>query len=275
MSYLKEPGYFADKGAPNSLKRPFHEPGGIKYRWYKNDLDSYLELFSSAKGADIIGESSTAYSQRPHRDNVAQRIRAFRPDARIIYVMRDPIERAISHYWWNVQHEGESRGLLDALRDDSRYIDTSYYAMQLEPYLSMFDRSRVMCMTMESLASHPAETLSNLFRWLEIDPSHVPPKIGERKNVTPSRIVRQNHSSILQQIRFSNLWGRVGWCVPKGIRSLARRFVEQPVDRNPHEESNAIDYLRPIALLQTRELCCLLEREFPEWRTLSAVPANG
>jgi len=59
----------------------------------------YLSLFARAGDKPIIGESSTGYTQAPRFHGVPQRIRGFRPDARFVYIMRDPIERTISHYW--------------------------------------------------------------------------------------------------------------------------------------------------------------------------------
>src|SRR4051794_17663311 len=64
----------------------------------------YLELFAGAKNESIIGESSTVYSKIPKFRGVPERIGKFNPEARFIYVMRDPIERTISQYWFRVRY---------------------------------------------------------------------------------------------------------------------------------------------------------------------------
>ena len=76
-------------------------PNIKKLELWKSE-EHYLELFQSANTVEIIGEASTLYAKLPRITGVPERIAQFNPDARSIYVMRDPIERAISHYW----HDG-------------------------------------------------------------------------------------------------------------------------------------------------------------------------
>ena len=66
-------------------------------RSLKGESD-YLRLFAAAGDATVIGESSTTYAKLARHAGVARRIADFNPDARIIYIMRDPIKRIESHY---------------------------------------------------------------------------------------------------------------------------------------------------------------------------------
>ena len=104
MSEFKEPQYFADLGKDISRNQfPTEE--------------AYLSLFKNAGNAKIIGESSTNYSKIPEFTGVPQRIKAFSPEAKIIYIMRDPIERALSHYWERVKRYLEGRDLLTTIKN--------------------------------------------------------------------------------------------------------------------------------------------------------------
>ena len=268
MSPLKEPGFFASNGPPRASKRQFHEPEGVRYRQYQNDLESYLGLFRDCGDATIVGESSTAYSQRPWREGVAERIARFQPDPHILYVMRDPIERTISHYWWTVQHDEERRDILTAINEPSPYCDASNYAMQLEPYVGLFGTSRVMCTTLERLSTEPAETLSEIFRWLGVDATHRPPNVNVRHNVTPRDVVQQFRSSRLHLLRHSRVWERIGPWVPRGLRSKARALTERTIARDSEASLRVAEYLRPICIEQSATLSKMLGREFPEWTTL-------
>jgi hypothetical protein len=60
--------------------------------------EQYLRLFKGASDEPYLAEGSTGYTKRPASEGVAERIHAFNPDARLIYVMRDPFERLVSHY---------------------------------------------------------------------------------------------------------------------------------------------------------------------------------
>ena len=88
MCEPKEPGYFVEQ---LNLKRG--------RGWYS-------KLFHGAEGASIRGESSTEYTKAPMYGGVPQRLAEFNPQAKIIYLMRDPIERSISHYWHMVRWHG-------------------------------------------------------------------------------------------------------------------------------------------------------------------------
>ncbi len=68
------------------------------------------------------------------------RIARFNPEARILYIMRHPIKRTISHYWYMVNFFGEGRTMLKTIDEDPDYRETSYYAMQLRPYIDLFGK---------------------------------------------------------------------------------------------------------------------------------------
>ena len=90
------------------------------------------------RDAEIRGETSPHYTNLPRFEGVAERMRELLGDgARLIYMVRDPIERMLSHYLHNVGGGYESRPMAEALADpDSAYVARSRYAMQLEPYLA-------------------------------------------------------------------------------------------------------------------------------------------
>jgi Sulfotransferase family len=83
MTEVKEPAFFED---PAHRKRPKE---GIGY-W--NNLSHYLELFALTGDRPVVGESTTDYTKLPLKTGVARRIFDFNSDARLIYLMRDPIE---------------------------------------------------------------------------------------------------------------------------------------------------------------------------------------
>jgi hypothetical protein len=198
---------------------------------------------------------------------VPKRIHEFNPNSRLIYVMRDPVERAISHYWHQVRWHGEHRPLSGAIRNDSRYRDVSYYAMQLAPYLELFARDQIKTLTFEELINKTEPTVTAIFRWLNVDHSTafetVPPE-----NVTPELIeqrrafwgLHDKHRFLQTAIDSS----------PKSVRGFARQVARRKVMRSRVDASDIVDYLRPFQRKQTTELTLLLGREFPEWTTLYA-----
>jgi hypothetical protein len=119
MSSPKEPCYFVEQKV---LRRVW--PGQWEQGYWRS-VERYLSLFADAGGAAVIAEASTFYSQEPRFSGVAERILSFNPSARFVYIMRDPIERTVSHYWHRVRWWGERREMLSAIRSDPHYRHVS------------------------------------------------------------------------------------------------------------------------------------------------------
>jgi hypothetical protein len=259
MSEIKETGYFFDR---REQVRPPHPKG------YWNDQDLYLELFAKAGDALYRGESSVGYTMLPHLTGVAKRICDFNPDARLIYIMRDPVERTISHYWWRVWLEGEARDIRTAILNDPFYRDVSNYVLQLEPYLELFRRDQLKMLTLEELNADPGRTLRDIFAWLGVDSAFTPPNERDKLNVTPKVLSQHRGRRWLQSFRTSPFWNAVGPRMPRSLRSLGRLLVERRVDKSSVSHDEVISFLQPIQREQTVRLSVLLGRDFPEWKSL-------
>jgi hypothetical protein len=132
-------------------------------------VDWYASHFSATDR--VRGESSPHYTSRPRFVGVAERMRSVVPEARLIYMVRDPIDRLLSHYVHNRGGGYEDRPLAEALADpDSAYVVRSRYFLQLEPYLDAFGRERIEIVTREELKAERAATLRRVFGFLEVDP---------------------------------------------------------------------------------------------------------
>lgn len=268
MVPMKEPTHFVD-GAELKPVSPSLWEAGI---W--RDRARYLDMFADAGNAIVVGESSTNYSKLPQITGVAQRIAEFNPSARILYIMRDPIERSISHYWHMVKWHNESREILKAVQQDPSYRQVSHYSLQLMPYFEHFGREQIKTLTLENLKADPGGTMRELFEWLGIEPTGETIRFGPAKNVTAREVSQAKGSGLLQRIKHSRAWDIVGPLVPKGIRAIGNRTSERHVDRQQVDTKKVAEYLRPLQQAETKELVELLGKEFPEWQTLYAKGAG-
>jgi len=261
MSDPKEPTHFVDGDELRSVSRRAWEAG------YWRDRDRYLDLFSQGDAAAIRGESSTAYAKRPRLGGVPERIAAHAPGARIVYILRDPIRRTVSHYLHAVQWNDEHRPPLEAVREDPHYREVSHYAMQLEPWRRILGPDRIHVMTLESLKARPVEMARELFEWLGVDPTQAPPRESPR-NVTRPDVARKRGPALLRRARTSAPVRALKRRLPWTVRELARRVLDEPVGWGSGRMDALVDYLRPIQLAETAVLEEMLERTFPEWTTL-------
>lgn len=129
--------------------------------WYASHFD---------RSAPVRGETSPHYTNLPRFEGVAERMASLIPEARIVYMVRNPIDRMLSHYLHNVGGGYETRSLADALGDPtSAYVDRSRYAMQVEPYLAAFGAERVAIVAREDLKDEREATMRRLFELCGVD----------------------------------------------------------------------------------------------------------
>jgi hypothetical protein len=262
MCSPEEPSYFVD---PRQLRGMWPDAWDEGY-WRSED--SYLRLFAPARDALLLGEASTAYTKRPLISGVAEKIRDFSPDARFVYLMRDPVERTISHYWHLVRFEAEHRPILEAVRTEPQYIDVSYYAMQLRPYFDIFGPDRVAVLTSEELFAAPEATMRSLYAWLGLENTCDVSRFTGPENVTPDELRMARGCGILRRLGQSRPLRRLVPHLPQGIRRLGLRLATRRVRRSVVATGDVAAFLRPIQMRQTKELEQLLGREFPQWTTL-------
>lgn len=123
--------------------------------------------------AAVRGETSPHYTNLPRFGGVAERIHSLLDDdVRLVYMVRDPIDRMLSHYVHNVGGGYEHRPLAEALADEaSSYLARSRYATQLAPYLEAFGVERIAIVAREELKRDRAATMRRAFSFLGVDPA--------------------------------------------------------------------------------------------------------
>jgi len=131
-------------------------------------LDWYASRFDGR--CPVRGESSPHYTNLPRFKGVPERIQRNCPDARLIYMVRDPIKRILSH-WVHATGAGyETRELVSTLSEpDTSYMHRSMYWMQLQPYLELFDREQIAIVTQEELQTEREETMRRAFAFAGVD----------------------------------------------------------------------------------------------------------
>ena len=254
MSQEKEPGYFVEELGLHKGEEWYLS------RWQEDSGDSLYR-----------GESSTHYTKLPIFKGVPERLFHYNPQARLIYIMRNPFDRVVSHYWHALRdayHGGELRSLLRAVQEDPSYLAFSDYATQLEPYFDRFGRGAVLTLTFEALLEDPQREVDRIYRWLGLASHPIGDKSGKAHNQKPKDITAVAGAGILNRIQYSTAWDRISPHVPAWIKNVAKKQAYRPVAGQ--EVARDIPRLREaVAELKRRQidsLTRLLGRDFPEWR---------
>jgi hypothetical protein len=147
--------------------------GGRSLDWYRR------QFAGAAPWQRAIGEASTMYSRYPLVRGVPERVSAQIPHAKLIYIVRDPIERIRSHYEHRVSVGTERAPLQHAVLENPVYLDCSRYAMQVERYLPVFPREQLLLITSEELRHRRRETMAHVYGFLNVDTTFVPGNIDK------------------------------------------------------------------------------------------------
>jgi len=167
--------------------------------WHKG-LEWYRSHFVG--DAKVYGESSPNYANYPFSQGVPERIHTLVPEAKLIYIVRDPIDRIISHYVHQYAVGREDRPLSEALADldDNPYLCRSKYAMQLEQYLKYVPEARVLMIAQEDLHRQRDETLKSVFRFLEVDDSFHCEEFSHIKHASRGKRRRRHGAASLEYL---------------------------------------------------------------------------
>lgn len=151
----------------------------IQGRNYEKGREWYESRFRGT--AAVRGECSTNYTKAHLFPGVAQRMYDLVPEARLLYMVRDPIPRMISHYVQNRVREGEDRSFAEAVTEGERnkYIMTSRYYWQLQPYLKTFGADQILVRSLESLRDDPADTLGDIQSFIGASPQVTDPQLRQ------------------------------------------------------------------------------------------------
>lgn len=152
---------------------------------WREKLDWYRTNFLVR--TPVRGESSPAYSMDPRFGDVPARIQETIPHARIIYLVRDPIPRALAHFvewtFLRVEQRPFEEAFADLEEPSNAYVMSSRYAHQIGKYRERFPDSRVLVLDQRDLLSRRRETLRRVFEFLEVDPDFWTPEFEREHNV--------------------------------------------------------------------------------------------
>lgn len=214
MSREKEPDFFVPEKSRGSRE------------WYESQFDP---------SAPVRGESSVSYTRYPDVTGVPERIHALIPDARFVYLVRDPIDRIVSHYLFRLLDHPEIGSLenaLDTPRHGTGFLTISRYWLQLEQYLAHFDEEQILVVDSDELGAHRAETLTAIFRFLGVDPGFRSDTFEVRHNRTRP-LQRSRIGLAMLKALYGALGPKVAYAIasnaPEGLKGRFRRPIERPV----------------------------------------------
>ncbi|HEY0376131.1 MAG TPA: sulfotransferase [Pyrinomonadaceae bacterium] len=162
--------------------------------------EEFEQLFAGVKGEKAVGIKRPNYLAKPE---VPGRIKGMIPEARLIAVLRDPVQRAVAAYFHYVNNgfippaplEKSMARLLGGEYEKSypksgEILEYGLYHKHLERYLSFFDRGRILVLFQDEIAKDNLAQLRKVYRFLEIDDAYVPRRLNDRPQAVVYSIPR-------------------------------------------------------------------------------------
>jgi hypothetical protein len=198
----------------------------LEHNW-RRGLAWYMAQFGGQ--AQIHGETSPNYTFFPFFSGVAERMYAVVPEAKLIYMVRDPIDRVVSGYIHAYADGYENQPITMALADleASPHVCRSKYYMQLEQYLNYFPQSHILVLAQEDLYRHRQETMQKVFRFLGVDDTFRSRKFSRIKHPSSHKRRKTSVGNYLARTSLTHAVARL----PFGIRGKVETLLYLPLSR--------------------------------------------
>lgn len=260
MPVVKEPRFFAyNPNDPNHVKLPFTY-------FPIRTFEEYTQLFADANGKPAIGEASPMYISSPF---ALQQLRITIPHVKLVFCLRQPVERAYSLYLMRVRHNLEQRPPYQAFAGDmERWTRFKYYQM-LKPWFEQFEPSQIQVLLYEDFQADSLRIMQEMFQFLGID-----------KNFTPD--MKQKHGvggvpknkplhRVLTAIRKSRYKKLFGSYLPASVRSFFTRSSRKNLSKAPAMPEDVRQFLTNLYAEDTVKLEGLLQRDLSIWKLKEKV----
>jgi Sulfotransferase family len=249
-----------------------NDAGGKEMRFFWRDdwaerMDWYLSHFASMRTA-VRGETTPAYAAYSFHADVASRIYSVSPQARLLYVVRDPIERIVAHFVQR-QADGDRRSFADYMgeldRPDNPIVCPSLYATQLDLYLRHFDRSRLLVVDQYLLRHARREALREVFSFLEVDPDFWSVSFEGERNTRAEKYAPTPLGAKLMNGFLNPVGRRLAPRRWARLRPRVRRALSKPIAARPAVEPGARKRLAALLGPEVERLRELTGQRFESW----------
>jgi hypothetical protein len=247
MSPLKEPNHFSTDIQPADFSPEYVQHEKLKNldvkkyvnsdmrddQWggYIHDREDYIKLFRFAVDKKAIGEISNSYM---YSEVAASNIHAEFPGMKIVMILRQPAERAYSHYLANLRDGKTARGFREEIEyDDAKpehgwgishlYYELGLYAAQVKRYLELFPANQVKILLFDDLKNNNERLMKDLFRFLDLQPDT---GINYKERFNEARIPKS--AKLMKFISDTGLKRKIYRALPVAIREKVKNAFFNP-----------------------------------------------
>lgn len=249
MSTPKEPNYFSNDEI------------------YRHGTDWYEALFATAEPGDIKGEASTHYTKLPTYPETLARMTPLLTKPRLIYMIRNPLERAVSHYiheWSLSRMKGDPVAAFDS---HPELVSYGCYGMQIAPFVKAYGLECIHLTSLEQLKADPEGEFARIAKFLDLGGGAAWRPDLEPQNVSAERVRHFPLQGLLIDNPVARALRRT--LVPKSLRTWVRNG--RTLKERPALDTGQQARLASVFLEDRKELA----KYFPDHPALTACYQFG
>ena len=269
-------------------EHPEIEPAIRKEVNFFNSADSFKKgvthyrTFFQEDSDKLFGEITPHYLFEPE---VPERIYRLFPRVKLIVCLRNPVDRAWSHYKYGLATQGRVtvyKDFREAIEKDHSLIDYGRYAEQLKRYFNFFEKEQIKVFLYEDLTSNPVETVQDIYEFIGLrDTMYVPAAATARFNETGGRVVKISNKFLWRYLLKARTVLHRAPTIEKHIKNTGiisdvkkkfRTFEGSTADTVKHKSPTAIPYEDKQYVLEklSNDICSLediLGRRLTTWKS--------
>jgi hypothetical protein len=224
----------------------------------------YGQVFSKASPHVKVGDAHPGYTYDLGLDVPGNAKELCGKDVRLIYIMRDPIRRAISHHTHLFQIGGTSSDASTDILKDDLFVDFGLYAQQLECWLEAFDRSNFLFLRFEDYMGDRNQGYEHAIGHINLEP-RLDLLTGEVLNQAENRRLPAFNNQINQR-QLQKWRSRLKKYAPPALLHVAKKVLTRPAPPPPEIPSErTLRYLYDRYSPELEKLKKLLDPEAPDW----------
>ncbi|WP_181833169.1 sulfotransferase family protein [Bacillus taeanensis] len=260
MSTMKEPHFFAQV---NPTKEQRHIVPVVS-----NEVD-YLKLFEGCEDGMLKGEASPSYLWS---EKAPLNIYEKAPDGKIIILLRDPIERAYSHYLMDFRQGVQTKSFYEALKEDYSkkekgwgvshlYVELGLYYEQVKRYLETFGDDQIKVLLFEDLKSNRESLMEEICGFLDVDFNLL---AFEKDKVYLRYAAPRN--KLAQKVMGNPMIRNAAKFVPQAFRTGIKDKVLFKRTEKPKMDENSKNFLKEVYETDLQQLESLLNKDLSKLR---------
>lgn len=243
------------------------EPFFFSFRDYNKRIDWYLSLFRTVTNEKIIGEATPIYSETILIPELPERLYSFNPDAKLIYIVREPIDRLksvwrqtlSSGHWYKYKFQNYTdvsvslmpNNFEEAIFKYPPFLEATRYWTHLNNYRYYFNDSQILLLFFEDLKKDPEKVYKTMCDFLEIEPE-INPDVFKKKNSSMGKV--QDYS-LTAYLKKNNLIQKTY----RFFRQISGGTIKIPKKKIPYQINISKDLKTQVKSVLSKEIEMILK----------------